>query len=173
MIQSLPGWPSLASSHCCKLLISLLSMLKFAWPLSRRSPWWPSTSDPPNTITVSELFVLSLSLSGPISIPPVFSMWKLRSLTLPDYPASLWWVVILSVLYVVQYDWYLSPMFPSSFAWWINQYFCCSILSCAEHLYIHSMVGSLTRQEWWCACWHVVWPSSWSSYHEVPESFTW
>ena len=98
------GWPSLASTYCCTLLIFLASMLKFAWPLGRRLPRWPSTSDPLKAILVSKLFVVSLSLLGPISMPPVSSMWELRSLSLPVCPAPLWWVVIAWVLYVAQHD---------------------------------------------------------------------
>ena len=62
-MQSNPsaGWPSPASTHCCKLCISLVSMFKSAWLLGRMSLRWPSASDPPRAIAVSELFVLSLS----------------------------------------------------------------------------------------------------------------
>ena len=79
-------------------------MVKFAWLLGRRSPRHPSASDPPKTSLVSELFVLSLSLSGPISMPLVSSTWESRYLSLPLHPVPLWQVVIVWVLYVVQYD---------------------------------------------------------------------
>ena len=84
------GQPSLASTHCHKLLISLVNTVKFAWLLCRRSPRWPSASDPPKARIVSELFVLSLSLLGPISMPLVSSTWESRSLSLPVCPVPLW-----------------------------------------------------------------------------------
>ena len=95
---------SMASTCCHKLFISLVSMVKFAWLLGKRSPRQPSTSDPPKASIVSELFVLSLSLLGPISMPLVSSTWELRSLSLPVCPVPLWQVVIAWVLYVAQYD---------------------------------------------------------------------
>ena len=102
------GWPSLASIHHFTMFISLATTVKFAWPLGRRSSRWPSASDSPKAIIVSEMFVLSLSLLGPISMPLVSYTWELRSLSLSVCAASLQLAVIAWVLYVVQYDWYLS-----------------------------------------------------------------
>ena len=104
------GWPSLTSTHCHKLLISLVSAVNFTWLLCRRLQ--PSASDHPKAIVVPELFVLSLSLLVPISIHPVSSTWELSSMSLPVCPVPLWQVVIAWVLYVAQNDWCLSLSFP-------------------------------------------------------------
>ena len=75
-MQSNPstGWPSLASTHCYKLCISLASRFKSPWLLGRRLLRQPSASDPLKAIVVSELFMLSLS-----SVFLVSSMRALRS----------------------------------------------------------------------------------------------
>ena len=110
---------------------------------------------------VSELFVLSLSLSGPTSMPLVSSTWELRSLSSLVCPVPPWWVVIAWVLYVVQYDWYLSPSFLSM----VLSGECAQSLLLLWHpvmcraFYISSIVESLTRQEQWWACCCVVCPS--------------
>ena len=140
--------------------------------LGRRSPRWPSASAPPKIIIVSELFVLVLSLlgPGPISILLASSMWELRSLSLHVCPAPLWWVVIMWVLYVVQYNWYLSLIFPRM----VLSGECTHSLLLLGHpvmcraFNVSSMVESLTRQEWQWACCCVVWPSAWLSSCEVP-----
>ena len=152
------GWASPTSICHHKLLISLVCMVTFAWLLCRMLLRWSSASNPPKAIVVPDLFMLSLSLLGPISMPPMSSTWKSRSLSSPVCPVSLWWVVIASILYVMQYDWYL---FQVSWAWsWVvnvlNYFFCCSILLCAECFYISSIVQSLTRQKQWWACCCVV-----------------
>ena len=80
------GCASLASIYCHKLFISLVGMPKFAWLLGRMLPRQPCTSDPSKAVIVSKLFVLSLSLSGSISMTPVSSMSELRSLSSPVCP---------------------------------------------------------------------------------------
>ena len=146
------GWPSLASTCCHKLCISLVRMLRFAWLLGRRLLRWPSASDPPKATVVSQLCVLSLSLSllGPITMPQVSYVWELSSLS-SVCPAPPWQVVIAWVLYVVQYDWYLSLIFPSmvlsgehahSFLLLWYPVMCTAF-------YVSSVGESLTRQEQW------------------------
>ena len=103
------GSPSLVSTCCHKLFISLVSMFKFSWLLGRRVPRQLSASDPLKERIVSQLFVLSLS-----SMFLASSMWELRSLYLPACPAPPCQVVIVWVLYAAQSDWYLSLIFLST-----------------------------------------------------------
>ena len=94
----------MASIYCHKLLFSLVSTVKFAWLLGRRSLRNPPTSNPPEVSVVCKLFVLSLSLLGLISMPPMSYTWELRSLSLPACPIPPWQVVTTCVLNVAQYD---------------------------------------------------------------------
>ena len=77
-------WPSPASNCCHKLCISLTSMFKSTWLLGRRLLRWPSASDPPKAIAVSELSVLSLSAKFLVS-----STWELRPLPSPPCPTPI------------------------------------------------------------------------------------
>ena len=60
------GWSSLASTYWHKLCISLISAGNLASLLGVCLLGWPSASDPPKAMVVSELLVLSLLLSGPV-----------------------------------------------------------------------------------------------------------
>ena len=124
-MQSNPfaGSPSLASSCCHKLFNSLARMLKFAQLLGRRLLRWPPVSDPPKAILVSKLFVLSLSLSGPISMSLMSSMMELRSPSSLVCPASPWWVVIVwgftfSAVWLVP----VSNFPEHGLEWWIHPF---------------------------------------------------
>ena len=148
--NSSTGLPSLASTHCCKLFISLVCMSKSASLLGKRLPRWPSALDPLKAIAVSELFVLSLSLSGSIYMFLASSKCELRSLSLYACPGPLWQVVIAWVLYVAQYDWYLSS---SSLSMVLSGENAQSLLllgqpAMCSALYGSSMLQSLPRQEW-------------------------
>ena len=63
----------------------------------------------PKATAVSEPWVLSSLLSMHMAS----STWRSMSLS-KEHPAPLWWVAIVCVIYVVQYPWYLSLIFPST-----------------------------------------------------------
>ena len=171
-MQSNPstGWPSLDSTHCHKLFTSLESIFKSAWLLGRRLPRWPSTSEPLKAIvSIWAVCTFTVIVGAHIYVSGIFYMGVKVSVFACLSCSSM--VSGHSVdLYVAQYDWYLSQIFWA-LSWVVNpsdHYFCCGILSCAEHVYRSSTVESLTRQEWRWACCCVVQPSPWSSSHEVP-----
>ena len=89
------------------------------------------------SIWASELFVLSLSLLGPTSMPPVSSMWGLRSLSSlvscssmvsghhsVGFICSAVWLILVSWVPWVQ-SWVVNAL---------DHHSCCSKLWCAEHL---------------------------------------
>ena len=95
------GWPSLASTHWHKSFISLMGVVILAWLLGIGSSGWPSVSEPPKAMVVSEPLVLSLSLSSPVLMPSMSSMGRLMSLS-TGHPTPPWWVAIVCILYIVQ-----------------------------------------------------------------------
>ena len=173
-IPPLAGWPSPPSTHCHKLCISLGRMLTFSWLLGRRSLRQPSASDSPKSNHSIQTVCAFIVIVGPISMPLASSTRELSSLSSPVCPVPPWQVVIVWVLYIAQYEWHLSPIFPSMV---MSDEYTCSLLlvQCpvmCRAFYISSVVESLARQEWlWACC--CSWPSSWSSSCEVLWSFTW
>ena len=79
----------------------------------------------------------------------VMSLWELRSLSLPVCPVPPLQVVIAWVVYVVQYEWYLSLSLLSM----VLSGECVQLLLLlwfpvmCRAFYVSSIVKSLTRQE--------------------------
>ena len=90
------SWPSWAPTHWCKSCNSLVSAVNLAWLQGISSLRWPSAYDPPKAMVLSEPLVLSLSLSGPVFMPSVSSMWSSMSLSM-GHLVPLWWVAIMCI----------------------------------------------------------------------------
>ena len=76
------GWPSLPCTHWLKSCIFHVRSVNLAWLLGISLLGWPSAS-----------LVLSLSLSGPVFMSSISSMWRWMSLS-TGHPAPLWWVAV-------------------------------------------------------------------------------
>ena len=94
---------------------------------------WPSASDPLKAVVVSELFVLSLALSWPISMPPVSSYVGIKFFVCVScsFVASghSMGFICSTVLLMLFAEFPKQSLMVKVF----DHYFCHDILSCAEH----------------------------------------